>query len=204
MDKLQNLETATASELYALLLIYMQLRKSRQDRMAVTAILISLVALAGICMSNASTDREYIEFGKFNVGRCIEASYTAPTTGVTTIRLFDANGTVVLNADYRKHWGRNPYTSKPWENIFLFNSKLDGKWGREQHVKDVLTTPGTGMSLSICAEDTQFSIVFNWKGIANYTYRAPVTSISKAGFFTWGNDSILKKLCVLYSQPEGQ
>ena len=70
MDKLQNLEKTTASELCALLLTYMQLKKSRQDRMAVTPILISLVALAGICMSNANTDREYIEFGKFNVGWC--------------------------------------------------------------------------------------------------------------------------------------
>jgi len=176
----------------------------RQDRMTVTAILVSLVALAGVSIANTNTDREYIEFSKFDVGRCIDASDTAPTTGVTAIRLLDANGTVVLNVDYRKHWGYNPYTGKPWENIFLFNSKVEGIWGPEHHVKDVLTTPGTIMSLSICAEDTQFSIVFNQAVIAKYTYRAPVTSVSKAQFFTWGNDSVLKKLCVLYYQPEGQ
>ena len=194
MDNLQNLEMTTASEIYALLLVYIQLKKSLQDRMTVTAILVSLVVLAGISMSNANTSFAYIVFNKFNVGRCIEASFTAPTTGATSIKLYDTDGLLVFGADYRKLWGYDPSTRRPWKNSFVFVDNF----GRKQYVRHILTTPGTVMSLRICAEDTQYSIVFNQTEIAKHTYRAPVTNVDKAQFVTSGSDSVLKKLCLLY------
>ena len=169
----------------------------KSDRMTVAVILISLLALTGITVSNAKPDS--IDLESFDVGRCIRVEYTAPTTGRTTVNLLAADGTVVLTADYRKSWGGNPSTGKPWQNIVILNSKIGGSWGAEQHVKDVLTTPGMEMEFKICANDTEFSIAFDQKEIATYTYRTPVNTLSKVQFTNQGFDSVLGKLCVVYS-----
>ena len=168
----------------------------KQDRMNISAIFISLVALTGITVSNANP--EYIELESFDVGQCIKVVYTAPTTGRTTFQLRAADGTIVLTADYRKHWGGNPSTGQPWQNIVILNSKIGGSWGTEQHVEDVTTTPGTDMALNFCANDTEFIISLNNKDIATYTYRTPVTTVSKVEFFHRDYDSVLKEICVTY------
>ena len=152
-------------------------------------------------MARANT--ECIEFGSFAVGQSIEANYTAPTTGRTTVNLEASDGTVVLHVDYRKLWGGNPRTGKPWESILVLNSKIGGAWGPQEHVEDLFTTPGTEMAWKICAKDKEFSIVLNQKEIATYAYRRPVTTVCKVLFTNYGeyDDSVLRKLCVVYSEP---
>ena len=169
----------------------------KSDGMTVPVILISLVALTGITVSSANPDS--IDLESFDVGRCIRVEYTAPTTGRTTVNLLAADGTVALTADYRKNWGGNPSTGQPWQNIVILNSQIGGSWGTEQHVEDVLTTPGMEMDFKICANDTDFSINFDQKKIATYTYRTPVNTVSKVEFTNQGHDSVLGKLCVVYS-----
>ena len=110
--------------------------------MTFAVIFISLVVLTGISLSNA--DGDYIELESFDVGQCIEVSYTAPTTGRTTINLFAADGTTVLHADYRKHWGGNPSTGQPWHNILILNRKIGGSWGSGQNVADIDSWNATG------------------------------------------------------------
>ena len=164
--------------------------------MTVAVMFISLVALIGVGISSANP--EYIELESFAVGQCIEASYTAPTTGRTTINLEASDGPIVLHVDYRKHWGRNPVTKQPWVNILILNSRIGGTWGRYQSVEDLLTTPGVGMSWRICAKNNEFSIVLNGKELATYNYRTPVTTLRKVDFRAQGYDSILRKLTVVY------
>ena len=160
---------------------------------------ISLVALTAIGVSNALAD--HIEFEGFDVGHCIEASYTAPTTGRATVNLVASDGTVWLHVDYRKNWGGNPSTGQPWQNILILNSQIGGSWGTEQHVEDVNTTPGTVLDWQICAGDADFSIELNGKELATYTYRAPVNTVSKVQFSNSGYDAVLRQLCVVYPTP---
>ena len=168
----------------------------KQVRMKFSAIFISLVALTSITVSNANP--EYIELESLYVGQCIEVVYTAPTTGRTTFQLLAADGTIVLTADYRKNWGRNPSSGKPWQDMFILNSKIGGSFGSRQDVTGILTTHGTDMALNFCAKDTEFSISFHNKDIATYPYRTPVTTVSKVEFFDRDYDSVLKEICVAY------
>ena len=125
--------------------------QSNPMKMRHSVIIVWIVALIGI--SESTEYREYIDLRSFNVGKCIEALYTAPTTGRTTLQLRAADGTVVLNVDYRKYWGGNPSTGKPWQNIVLLNTKIGGSWGTLQSVGDIQTTPGTILAWNICARD---------------------------------------------------
>ena len=167
--------------------------------MTATVMFISLVALTAISVSNALAD--HIELESFDVGYCIEASYTAPTTGTSTVNLVASDGTIVLHVNYRKHAGSNPSTGQPWQNILILNSKIGGSWGTEQHVEDVETTPGTVLDWQICAGDADFSIELNNKDLATYTYRTPVNTVSRVEFGNSGNDAVLRKLCVVYPAP---
>lgn len=171
--------------------------------MTVAATLISLVALTGISMSYADT--EYIELESFDVGQCIEASYTAPTTGRTTVNLLAADGTgvVVLHVDYRKYWGSDPKTGATRGNIFILNSNIGG-WGREQVVEGIETTPGMVMALKICAQDADFSISLNGREIAIYPYRINVTIVRRVEFNSRKYDSTLLFLGTGSSQLAGQ
>ena len=164
-----------------------------------SVIIVWIVALIGISVSTENS--EYIDLRSFNVGQCIEALYTAPSTGRTTLQLLASDGTVVLTADYRKHWGGNPSTGKPWQNILILNSKIGGSWGTEQHVEDVKTTPGTVLTWNICARDANFSIDLNGKELATYAYRTPVNTVSTVMLTDRGYDSVLKQLCVAYPEP---
>ena len=167
--------------------------------MKVSAIFISLVGLIGV--STCSARPEYIELESFDVGQCVEAFYTAPPTGRTTVNLEAADGTVVLHVDYRKNWGGNPSTGKPWSSILILNSQIKGSWGTEQHVENLFTTPGTVLAWKICAKDKDFSIVLNRKEIATYAYRTPVKTVKKVSYTNSGYDSVLHKLCVVYAEP---
>ena len=167
--------------------------------MTFAVIFISLVVLTGISVSNA--DGDYIELESFDVGQCIEVSYTVPTNGRTTVNLFAADGKTVLHADYRRNWGRNPSTRQPWKNILILNSKIQGSWGRRQDVNDIETTPGMQLDFEICANEADFSIILNHKDLATYTYRVPVTTVSKVEFLNQGYNSVLRKICVVYSKP---
>ena len=142
----------------------------------------------------AIANTEYIQLQSFDVGQCIEASYTAPTTGRASVNLVASDGTVVLHVDYRKNWGGNP-------NILILNSKIGGSWGGEQCVTDVETTPGMELDWEICANEADFSIVLNHKNVATYAYRMPVTTVSKVEFARYEFDAVLRKLCVVYSKP---
>ena len=167
--------------------------------MTFAVIFISLVVLTGISVSNA--DGDYIELESFDVGQCIEVSYTVPTNGRTTVNLVAADGTTVLHADYRRNWGRNPSTGQPWKNILALNSKIQGSWGSRQEVNDIETTSGMQLDFEICANEADFSIVLNHKDIATYAYCVPVTTVSKVEFARYEFDSVLRKLCVVYSKP---
>ena len=167
--------------------------------MTATVMFISLVALTAISVSNALAD--HIELESFDVGYCIEAAYTAPTTGRTTVNLVASDGTVVLHVDYRKNWGGNPSTGQPWQDILILNSQIGGSWGTEQHVEDVKTTPGTVLDWQICAGDADFSIELNHKELATYAYRTPVNTVSRVQFSNSGYDAVLRKLCVVYPAP---
>ena len=169
-------------------------------QMTASVIFVSLV-VALIGNSESSANSKNIELASFAIGQCIKAHYTAPTTGRVTVQLSATDGTIVLTLDYRKNWGGNPNTGQPWQNIVILNSNIGGAWGTEQHVEDVLTTPGMEMALKICAKEEDFSIVLNQDEIATYTYRTPVTTVSKVEYTNRGYDSILRKLCVVYSQP---
>ena len=167
-------------------------------QMTASVIFISLVA-ALISISVSSADSKNIELDSFAVGRCINAYYTAPTTGRVTVQLSADNSTVPLTLDYRKHWGGNPNTGQPWQNTLILLSKIEGAWGAEQDVKGMMTTPGMEIALKICAKEEHFSIVLDQKEVATYTYRTPVTTVSKVEYTNRGYDSILRKLCVVYS-----
>ena len=164
-------------------------------KMTATVMFISLVALTALSVSNALADHIDLEFV---VGQCIEAAYTAPTTGTSTVNLVASDGTIVLHVNYRKHAGSNPSTGQPWQNILILNSKIGGSWGTEQHVENVETTPGTVLDWQICAGDADFSIVLNNKDLATYPYRTPVNTVSRVEFSNSGNDAVLRKLCVVY------
>nr|C0HM20.1 RecName: Full=Galectin b; Short=Gal-b; AltName: Full=Aplysina lactuca lectin b; Short=ALL-b; AltName: Full=Beta-galactoside-binding lectin b [Aplysina lactuca] len=137
---------------------------------------------------------------EFDVGQCIQASYTAPTTGRTSVNIVASDGTVVLHVDYRKHWGGNPSTGKPWQNILIINSKLGGSWGTEEKVHDVETTI-VNYDYTQCGQDADFSLELNQKDIATYAYRSPVNTVSRVQFDDQGYDAVLRKLCVVYPAP---
>ena len=179
----------------------MQLSNSSLLKIAACICVTLGIAAASIGITVYSANPKYIPLGIFAVGQCIEAYYTAPTSGRATIDLSAADGMIVLTVDYRKHWGGNPDTGQPWQNILILNSKIGGAWGTEQHVKDIVTTPGMEMALIICAEKEDFSIVLNQKKVATYTYRRPVTTVTKVEYSKYGFDSILRKFCVVQSQP---
>ena len=168
--------------------------------MKVSAIFISLVGLIGV-IGTCSANPDYIELESFDVGQCVKVSYTAPPSGRTTVNLEAANGTIVLHADYRKKWGSNPSTGKPWNNVLILNSQIGGSWGKEQNVKKLFTTPGTEMAWKICAKDSEFRIVLNRKEIATYAYRTPVNTVKKVLYTNSGYDSVLYKLGVAYAEP---
>ena len=173
--------------------------------MTVAAIFISLVGLIGVGMSCANIN--ITEVVSFAVGQCIEANYTAPTTGRTTVYLEASDGTVVLSVSYRKLWGGNPNTGQPWQNIVVLNSLIGGKWGDEQHVENIITTPGMEMAWRICARDADFSIVLNHVELTTYPYRVPVTAVRRVQFNDWGYDSVLQRLSVVdasQAQAQGQ
>ena len=141
------------------------------------------VVLAGLHVSKA--DDDYAEVEAFGVGQYATAVYTAPGDGRTTINLLDAKGGVVLHMDYRFHWGRNPYTGKPWEDILILNTKpAGGKWGREQRVNNFYFTPGTHVRLTAKAEVGHFAIVINGLRVATYNYRLPVDTVKRIQFST--------------------
>ena len=149
-----------------------------------------------IGISVSTQNREYIDLRSFNIGKCIEALYTAPTTGKTTFQLRAGDGTIVLTVDYRKYWGR-----KPFQNVLILNSNIGGRWGTAQRVEDIETTPGTVLAWNICARDADFSINLNGEELTTYTYRTPVNTTSTVMFTDRGYDSVLKQLCVIYSEP---
>ena len=173
--------------------------QSNPMKMRHSVIIVWIVALIGI--SESTEYREYIDLRSFDVGKCIEAVYTAPTTGTTTLQLRAADSTVVLTVNYRKYWGGNPSTGKPWQNILILNSKIGGRWGTEQHVEDVETTPGTILVWKICARDADFSVNLNGKELATYAYRTPVNTVSTVMLSDRDYDSVLKQLCVAYPEP---
>ena len=182
--------------------IHFQCSSTRSSPMKMrhcSVIIIWIVVVIGISVSTQNP--EYIDLRSFNVGNCIEALYTAPTTGKTTLQLLAGNNTVVLTVDYRKYWGRNPSTGKPWQNILILNSKLGGRWGTEQRVEDLQTTPGTILAWKICARDADFSINLNCKELTRYAYRTPVNTTSTVMFTDRGYDSVLKQLCLAYPEP---
>ena len=154
---------------------------------------ILLVAMIGVVIWY-NTNPEYIDLENFAVGQCIEANYTAPTTGRAAVDLIAADDTIVLHVDYRKHWGDKRATGQPWQNILILNSKIAGDWGTEQHVEGIVTTPGMEMAFVICAEEENFSIVLNQKPIATYAYRKPVTTVRKVEYTNYGYDSVLQKI----------
>jgi len=153
-----------------------------------SVIIIWIVALIGISVS--TQNREYIDLRSFNIGKCIEALYTAPTTGKTTLQLLAGNDTVVLTVSYRKTL-----------NTLILNSNIGGTWGTPQRVEDIETTPGTILAWKICARDADFSINLNGKELTTYAYRTPVNTTSTVMFTDRGYDSVLKQLCVVYSEP---
>ena len=165
--------------------------------MKVTVIFIWLAALIGISL--CVEKREYINVEKFAVGQCVEVDYTAPTTGTTVVQLKAADGTVVLTVSYRKKWGHNPSTGKPWTNILILNSKIGGIWGKQQLVEGLETIPGKLMAWRICAKDADFSIVLNEKELTTYTYRTPITTVRKVMFSDRDYDSVVQKMCVTFS-----
>ena len=172
--------------------------------MTVTAIFISLVGLIGVGMSCANY---IIEFESFSVGQCVEADYTAPTTGRTTVHLKAACDTVVLAVDYRKLWVSNPYTGQLWQNIVTLNSRIGGAWGDAQHVENITTTPGMEMAWRICARDADFSIVLNYVELTTYPYRVPIATVRRVQFIDRGYDSVLQNLSLVDSsqvQTQGQ
>lgn len=157
-----------------------------------------IVALIGISVSNA--DPNYIDLDSFVIEQCVEAYYTAPSTGVSIFHLSDTNtGEIVLSVTYRKSWGTNPSTGEPWQNLIVLNSKTEGAWGTEQLVEDIQTTPGTEMAYVVCAQENEYSITLNRKEIATYAYRLPVTNVNRLDFNT-EYDSTLLKLSVVFSK----
>jgi len=151
-------------------------------------IIVWIVALIGISVS--TQNREYIDLRSFNIGKCIEALYTAPTTGKTTLQLLAGNDTVVLTVSYRKTL-----------NTLILNSNIGGTWGTPQRVEDIETTPGTILAWKICARDADFSINLNGKELTTYAYRTPVNTTSTVMFTDRGYDSVLKQLCLAYPEP---
>ena len=163
--------------------------------MTATVMFISFMALTAISLSSVLADHIDLEF---DVGQCIEASYTAPTTERASINLVASDRTNVLVVDYRKKWRSNPSNG---QNVVILNSKIRRRWGTEQRVEDVETTPGTVLDWQICAGDADFSIELNGKELATYTYRVPVNTVSKVRFDVSGSDAVLRKLCVVYPIP---
>ena len=172
--------------------IFMQFKDPFQLRMNVSAILITLVvALLGISIPNALS--EHIDPDSFQVGDCAEAHYTAAPTGRTTVNLKASNGDVLLHVDYRVSWGSPLVT-----NTIVLNSQTGGSWGTEQRVPDITSTAGTVLEFLICAEANDFTIILNGKQVATYQYRIS-GEVASIEYVNSGYDSILKKLCVVYS-----
>ena len=163
--------------------------------MAFTLLFVALVGFTEVSADNS----RYIDLKSFDAGGCVQAFYSAPSTGRTAVQLFNADGDIVLSIGYRKDWGSNPSTGEPWQNIIILNSQLGGSWGTEQHVEDVRTTPGTEMALEVCAQDADFSIVLNKKEMATYAYRTPVNTVSRVAHNDQGSDSVPRKICASYS-----
>ena len=141
------------------------------------------VALTGLQVSEATW--HYVEVESFGVGQSATAVYTAPGDGRTGINLLDADGGFVLHMDYRFHWGTNPSTGQPFEDILILNSKpANGVWGTEQHVNNFYFTPGTNVKLTAKAEDGHFAIIANGLQVATYDYRLPVNSVKRLAIWT--------------------
>ena len=161
--------------------------------MPASVILVSLmVALIGTHTSTAQPDREHIDINGLPTGDCVEAIYTAPQTESATLNLKAENGDTLLHVDYRVDWGPN-------KNTIVLNSNTGGTWGTEQLVKKITTVPGTDLKWVICAQENDYSIVFNGKEVATYEYRidAPATRFD---YTQYPNaNSVLKKLSLAFA-----
>ena len=161
-----------------------------QLRMNVSTVSITLVvALIGICMLNAYSER--IDLDSFKVGNCAAVHYTAPSTGRQSINLYKENGDILLHVDYRVNWSSNT-------NTIVLNTRTGRKWGTEQLVTGIASTPGTVLEFLICAEANDFSITFNKKQVATYQYRINAT-VTRVEYANQGYGTTLEELRVVYS-----
>ena len=153
-----------------------------------TVLMLLAMASIGLCISNANSMS--IDPDSFEVGTCAIAKFTAPPTGRVSINLYGENDDILLLVDYRVNWGLTT-------NAIVLNTRTAGKWGEEQHVTGMTSTPGTLLEIIVCAEANDFSVIFNELKVANYQYRikAPVTKIE---YQKYSYDSVVKELVLQY------
>ena len=163
--------------------------------MTAPVILITLaVAFIGAHTANASSRTMGIK--TFAVGNCVNAFYTAPTTGRVTVNLNNEDGEHVLHVDYRVNWGSNVITGEPWEYIMILNTQNGDEWGPEVRIEDIESTPGMELALEVCAGDNEFTITLNRKEVTTYEYRAEVTSVAALEYLNYEYDSTVNKFCL--------
>ena len=125
---------------------------------------------------------EYVETESFEVGMGVVATYTAPSNERTTIDILNADGQEVLHVDYRAGWNN-------WFDIIVLNSNF-GNWGEEQYVFNVYKQPGSLMTIEVLAFEDSFDIAINSEKVANYQYRADVTTVKRVRFTTESDSEV--------------
>ena len=156
--------------------------------MKVSTVITLMAASVGIRMLDANP--ESIDIDSFEVGNCAKVIYTVPPTGRVSINLYNENGDILLQVDYRVNWSSNT-------NTIVLNTKTGGVWGTDQLVLGVKSPAGTLVAFVICAEPNDFSIIYKKKVVATYAYRINAT-VSRIEYQKYSYDSHIMRLSVLY------
>ena len=168
--------------------IFMQLTDPFHSRMKVSTVITLVVASVGIRMLNANP--ESIDVDSFEDVNRAKVIYTVPPTGRVSINLYNENGDILIQVDYRVNWGSNT-------NTIVLNTKTGGVWGTDQLVPGIKSPAGTLVAFVICAEPNDFSIIYKKKEVATYVYRINAT-VSKIEYQNNSYDSDIMRLSVLY------
>ena len=115
----------------------------------------------------------FIMLDKFNVDDSVEYVYKAPDKGKCTLNLLTKEDDIAFHCDVRYDW-------KDDVNILVFNSRIDGTYGRpEVRPSGFDFTPGVDVSVKIVGAENGFVVFCNGSRIpTEYNYHSGHTQAS--------------------------
>ena len=115
----------------------------------------------------------FIMLDKFDVDDSVEYVYKAPDKGKCTLNLLTKEDDIAFHCDIRYDWKNDV-------NILVFNSRIDGTYGRpEVRPSGFDFTPGVNVTVKIVGAENGFVVFCNGSHIpTEYNYHSGHTQAS--------------------------